>query len=587
MNKDQIKINKERIEREFLPYVQKPSQYIGGEINQLKKNLSGINFTFALCFPDLYEVGMSNTGLSILYHVLNHHTEIAAERVFCPQPDAEKILREKQIPLFSLESKAPLKEFDAIGFSLSNELCYTNVLNILELSDIELRSKNRTEYAPFIIGGGAMANCCEPVADFFDFFILGEAEQAIIEVSELLIIRKKQNLTKSQILKEISNTFSYCYVPEYYDGKTKIENAVVKDFENAPIPCKPIVPYTKTVHERISIEIMRGCPGRCLFCQASFCRRPVRFRTPDTIFEAAKKAYESTGFDTISLLSLSSAEYPKLEELTEKLKEYFTPLQVGISLPSLRVDKQLKLLPKLVSSVRKSGLTIAVETAPEKLRDVINKPLKNEDLYAAVTEAYKAGWQKLKLYFMAGLAGETIEDVKEIVNLSYELAKLRKKVDGKTAQINAAVSWFVPKPHTPMAWTPQKPQSYFEQAKKEIIQQKKQLKAGFLNFKFHFIERSVLESAIGRGGREMSDVIETAFKNGARFDLWNEHFDYELWESAFKQHGFDMQTCAEKNFAPEKQTPWQHLGGPKKDYLLEHYKAAMEKISASPPKKLH
>jgi len=577
MNKNQIKINKEKIEWDFLPYVRKPARYTGGEVNQIKKDLSSCELTIALCFPDVYEVGMSNTGVSIIYHILNNTEKIAAERVFSPDVDAEKILREKQISLFSLESKAPLAQFDVIGFSLSNELCYTNVLNILELSGLELRAENRKEDDPLIIGGGSMANCCEPIADFFDFFILGEAETAVTEVSDFLIKQKKQNKTKPQILKQITQKFEYCYVPAFYEGDKKIQNAIVEDFENAPVPEKPIIPFVKAVHERVSIEIMRGCPRRCLFCQASFCRRPVRFRPPDKILETAKKAYQSTGFDTISLLSLSSADYPKLEELTEKLKEYFEPKHVGISLPSLRVDKQLKLLPQLVTSVRKAGLTIAVETAPEHLRDIINKPLKNEDLFSAVQAAYEAGWEKLKLYFIAGLPGETLEDVKEIVRLSFELAKLRKKTNGKTANINATISWFVPKPHTPLSWVAQKPQSYFEQAKKLIIQEKNRLNAKFLNFKFHYIERSVLESAIGRGDKNFSYIIESAFEKGARFDLWNEHFDYQMWENAFEEHGLSMQDCAAREFDTEQTLPWEHLGGPEKEYLLKYYRTAIEK----------
>lgn len=578
MNNDQTKINRKRIERDFLPFVRKPARYIGGEINQVRKDPGGCGWTIALCFPDVYEVGMSNTGLSIIYHILNGREDIAAERVFSPDIDAETILREKQIPLFSLETKTPLKDFDAIGFSLSSELCYTNVLNILELSGLKLRAKDRNETDPLIIGGGSMANCCEPIADFFDFFVLGEAEAAISEIADFLKAQKAAGTPKSQILKQVSEKFEYCYVPTFYKGEREIKNAVTDDFENAAVPEKPIVPFVQAVHERVSIEIMRGCPGRCLFCQASFCRRPVRLRSPEKIFQLAKTAYEATGFDTISLLSLSSADYPKLEELTDSLKEYFEPRNVGISLPSLRVDKQLKLLPKLVTSVRKAGLTIAIETAPEHLRDIVNKPLKNEDLFSAVEAAYKSGWEKLKLYFMVGLPGETLDDVKEIVRLCFELAKLRKKNEGKTANINAAVSWFVPKPHTPLAWFPQKPQSYFEKAKELIIEEKRRLKAKFVNFKFHFIERSVLESAMGRGDKGFSFIIESAYRKGARFDLWNEHFEHEIWQQAFREHALDMQECAAKEFDTAEICPWEHLGGAKKEYLMKHYQTALEKI---------
>ena len=316
---------------------------------------------------------------------------------------------------------------------------------------------------------------------------------------------------------------------------------------------------------------MRGCPGRCRFCQASFCRRPIRYRSIDRIIEIAKKCYHSTGYDTVSLLSLSSAEYPEIEKLAENLHEYFKDKHVGISLPSLRVDKQLKLLPELVSSVRKAGLTIAVEAASEKLRQIVNKPLKDEDLFAAAEAAYRAGWQKFKLYFMVGLPGETLDDVKRIVHLSYDLARLRKKVDNKTGSVNVAVSWFVPKAHTPFGWLGQKPREYFEQARKLILDEKRNLRAKFLSFKFHNINASVLESAIGRGDRRLGDVIEAAWRDGAKFDLWDECFNFEIWQKAFEKSGLDIDTLAQKEFAPEEVLPWEHLGGPDKNYLLKHF----------------
>jgi radical SAM superfamily enzyme YgiQ (UPF0313 family) len=319
---------------------------------------------------------------------------------------------------------------------------------------------------------------------------------------------------------------------------------------------------------------MRGCPGRCRFCQASFCRRPIRYRSVEKITDIAKACYQSTGFDTVSLLSLSSADYPNLEELVTGLDAYFRDKHVGLSLPSLRVDKQLKLLPEQLTSVRKGGLTIAVEAASERLRQIVNKPLKDEDLFAAVEAAYRAGWQRLKLYFMVGLPGETLDDVKRIVQLSYELAKLRKKVDNKTGQINIAVSWFVPKPHTPFGWLGQKSKTYFEQARQLIIDDKKKLRAKFLQFKFHDINRSLLESAIGRGNRNLCDVIETAWRAGARFDLWDECFDFDIWRRAFEKSGLDLEAVAQKQFAIDEILPWEHLGGPDKEYLLDHLEKA-------------
>ncbi|MHC4145331.1 MAG: radical SAM protein, partial [Planctomycetota bacterium] len=401
MSTNQVTTLADRIEREFLTFVRKPGRYIGGEINQVKKDLSKCELTVALCFPDIYEVGMSHTGLAVIYDCLNSVDGVAAERVFAPWLDAEKVLREKQIPLFSLESKASLKSFGVVGFSLTNELCYTNVLNMLDLGGVKIRSRDRGEEDPLIIAGGGMSNCCEPVADFIDVFVLGEGEESVVRLAELIRVRKKAGATRREILSSVADEFEWAYVPAFRTGR-KLRNAVVQDFDNAPVPLAPIVPFVQAVHERVSVEIMRGCPGRCRFCQASFCRRPIRYRSVEKIIKAC---YRETGFDTVSLLSLSSADYPDLEELVAGLHAYFHDKHVGLSLPSLRVDRQLKMLPKLLTSVRKGGLTIAVEAASERLRQIINKPLKDEDLFAAAEAAYRAGWQRLKLYFMVGLPG--------------------------------------------------------------------------------------------------------------------------------------------------------------------------------------
>ncbi len=592
----------ERVEREFLPFVRKPGRYIGGEINQVKKDLAACELTVALCFPDVYEVGMSNTGLAILYHVLNQLDGVAAERVFSPWTDAEEILREKQIPLFSLESKAALRSFDVIGFGLTNELCYTNVLNALDLAGLSVRRKDRKEDDPLVIAGGGMANCCEPMAEFIDLFVLGDGEQAVVELAELLLAGKRSGQTKREVLLEAARRFDWAYVPQFYsfeyDGRriasfqaaeaevsqsseyaplrTRFRNAVVEDFENAAVPVRPIVPFVEAVHERVSIEIMRGCPGRCRFCQASYCRRPIRHRSAEKVFELAKASYHASGFDTVSLLSLSTADYPHLEELVGLLQGYFEDKHVGLSIPSLRVDQQLKIVPKLFTSVRKSGLTIAVEAASERLRQIISKPLKDSDLCAAVEEAYRAGWQKLKLYFMVGLPGETLDDVKAIVELSYRLARLRKEVDGKTGNINIAVSWFVPKPHTPLGWLPQRPRDYFEQARRLILDEKNRLRARFLRFKFHEVNQSILEAAMGRGDRRHADIIESAWRHGARFDLWSECFDDTLWREAFARSALDLDAEAQRRFAPDDVLPWEHLGGPEKPYLLSHHDHAVQ-----------
>ena len=578
----------ERVEREFLPFVRKPSRYIGGEINQIKKDPAQCSLTVALCFPDVYEVAMSYTGLMVVYDVINKMEGVAAERVFTPWIDAEKILREKEIPLFSLESRAPLSSFDIVGFSLTNELCYSNVLNMLDLGGLNVRSSKRSENEPLVIAGGGQTNCCEPLAEFVDLFVLGEGEETVLKLVELVKSQKQAGATKTEILFAAAQKFDWAYVPalyefEYDGAKIKsfqstaaelrrgFKNAVVEDFENAAAPLRPIVPFTQAVHERVSVEIMRGCPGRCRFCQASFCRRPIRYRSVERIIDIAKACYEATGFDTVSLLSLSTADYPKLEELVASLQAYFRDKYVGLSLPSLRIEKSaIAGLAESLSSVRKGGLTIAIEAASEKLRQIINKPLKDEDLFAAAEAAYRAGWHKLKLYFMVGLPGETEEDIKQIVHLSFQLAKVRKKVDGKTGQINITISWFVPKAHTPFGWLGQKPKSYFEQAKKIILDEKRKLRARFLQFKFHNIELSVLESAMGRGDRRLCEVIETAWRDGARFDLWDECFGYMLWQKAFEKFGMDVEKLAEREFGREEILPWEHLGGPEKEYLLGH-----------------
>ncbi len=593
MKDRKIEIIASRVERELLPFVRKPARYIGGEVNQVRKDLSRCELTVALCFPDVYEIGMSNTGMPILYHILNQMDNAAAERVFSPWTDAEEILRQRKIPLFSLESKATLGSFDVIGFGLTNELCYTNVLNILDLAGIRVRPSERGEDDPLIIAGGGMANCCEPMADFIDLFVIGEGEEAVTDLANLLIDAKRQGWSKRQSLLEAARRFDWAYVPQCYrfeyDGprivsfratepglRTRFRNAVVEDFENAPVPVRPVVPFVEAVHERVSIEIMRGCPGRCRFCQASFCRRPIRFRSAERVFELAKASYQSSGFDTVSLLSLSTADYPQLEELVVRLQEYFEDKHVGLSIPSLRVDQQLQLVPKLFTSVRKSGLTIAVEAAGERLRQIINKPLKDVDLFAAVEAAYKAGWEKLKLYFMVGLPGETLDDVKAIVGLCHRLATLRRGVDGKTGSINVAVSWFVPKPHTPFAWLPQRPRTYFDEARRLIIDEKLRLRAKFLLFKFHERDQSILEAAVGRGDRRLGTAIETAWRRGARFDLWNDCFNYAIWREAFADAGIDLEAAAQRRFATEETLPWAHLGGPEQDYLLTHHDDAGE-----------
>jgi radical SAM family uncharacterized protein len=581
-------ILKSRVEEELLPFVRRPARYIGGEVNQVQKNPADCDIRIALAFPDVYEIAMSHTGLAIVYDLLNQMPRVAAERVFAPWLEAEQLMREKSIPLFTLESKAAVKDFDILGFSMTNELCYTTFLNMLDLAGMPIHANQRSEEHPLVMVGGQIANCAEPLADFADLFFLGQAEDVLPSVVELYRQCRQKNMTKKDFLLAAAKQFNCLYIPSLYEVKynnpalesivpkypdipARLENAIVDDFENAPVPQKPIVPFVEAVHDRISIEIMRGCPGRCRFCQASFCRRPIRYRSPDKILDIARQQYAATGYDTISLLSLSTADYPHLEELIDKLAAYFTPLHVGLSVPSLRVQQQLKLLPKMVTSVRKGGLTIAVEAASAKLRELINKPISDADLLAAVRAAYEAGFQKIKLYFMAGFPGETEEDLSQIVDLSYQIAQVQKELNGRPAAVNAAVSWLVPKPHTPFAWLGQQSRQYFERARSLMIQRKKELNARCVSLKFHNIECSVLESAMGRGDRRLGKVIESAWRDGAKFDLWDECFQFDVWQKAFADNGLDLDTCAQQAFMPGQALPWSHLGGPKEDYLLNHF----------------
>lgn len=591
---------KDQVSRALLPAVRKPARYIGGEINEIRKDPAGCEVRVGLCFPDIYEIAMSHTGLGILYEVINRMEGVWAERIFAPWLDAEEVMRKEKIPLFSLESRTASGDFDLLGFSMTNELCYTNLLNMLDLAGLEVRAENRCEEDPLVIVGGQASNCAEPIAPFVDLFVLGQGEESAVQLIELYRDLKRRGESRREFLRAAARALPFAYVPAFYtvahneaqgqavmpvegDLPVRLADAVVDDFDGAAVPEAPIVPFVQAVHDRISVEIMRGCPGRCRFCQASYCRRPMRYRSVDRIVELAKSQYWNTGFDTISLLSLSTGEYPWLEELIEKLTAYFNPLHVGLSVPSLRVQQQLKLLPKLMTSVRKGGLTIAVEAASERLRRVINKPISDADLLAGVRAAYEAGFQRVKLYFMAGFPGETEADIVRIADLSYEVARLRREVDGKLGSVSVSVSWLVPKPHTPLGWLGQRPMEYFERARDLLLDRRRELGARCVQIKYHTIERSVLESAMGRGGRRLADVIETAWRRGAKFDLWDEGFDFGRWVEAFAEHGLDVHREAERSFVPGQPLPWGHLGGPGEASLLRHYRQALEAAETAGP----
>jgi len=569
----------EKISQILLPSVRVPAQYIGGEINEVKKEHGHDAVTVALAFPDTYAVGMSYLGLAILYAALNAKPDIIAERVFCPALDAAEIMRKQGIPLFSWESRRPIDEFDIVGISLQHELAYSNVLYLLDLAGITFRAADRHEDEPLVVGGGPLADCCEVVADFFDLVILGDGEEALPHVVEAYRQLRRRRCTRRELLCELARRFKFVYVPQLYhceynadgtlaacaptasDIPTCVQRAVVSDLDNAPFPTAPIVAHTQPVHDRISIEIMRGCPQRCAFCHAGHTRGPLRYRSVERIVELAWQSYLATGHDTVSLLSLSTSDYPHLAELVEKLYRRFAGRHVGISLPSLRVDRQLRDVPAQVANVRREGLTLAVETSSDRIRKAIGKRVTDGDLLETMRAAYQAGWRKVKLYFMAGFPGETEEDILGMVDLAVRIGQLRREVNGQGAFVNAAVSWLVPKPHTPLAWVGQQTPEYFHNAKRELLESKRQVRGAPLAFKFHHIERSILEAAFARGDRRLSRVLETAYRRGACFDAWDEHFDYQRYAEAFARCGLEVGFYAHRQRDEQELLPWDHLGG--------------------------
>ena len=575
----------DKIDALLLPLVRKPSQYLGGEVNQIIKSPNQVDVTVALAFPDTYAIGMSHLGFAILYDALNRLPHVAAERVYCPWIDAADIMRTEKIPLFSWESRRPLHEFDIVGITLQHELSYSNLLYLLDLAGIAFYAARRQEDEPLIIGGGPLADCCEPVADFFDLVILGDGEEALPAVIDAFRQLRKTKCTRRELLLELGQRFNFVYVPQFYhceynsDGTlvncvpnetglpTCIRRTMVDDLDSAVFPTAPIIPYTDTVHDRIAIEIMRGCPQRCAFCISGHTKGKVRCRSVENILDIAWQSYLATGHDTVSLLSLSSSDYPELSRLLQQLYQKFQDKHVGISLPSLRVDKQLHEVPAQITNVRREGLTVAVETASDRIRRAIGKHVADSDLIATMEQAYRAGWRKVKLYFMIGFPGETENDILDIVNLTQQISNLRREVAGSPAEINATVSFLVPKPHTPFAWIPQQTEDYFQNAKNLILDARRQFRGKSLKFKFHNLQRSLLEAVFSRGDRRLSCPLETAYRNGARFDSWDECFSYGLYLDAFKQHNLDPAFYSQRERPADESFPWDHLAGDNKKQL--------------------
>ncbi|MCD6364955.1 MAG: TIGR03960 family B12-binding radical SAM protein, partial [Planctomycetes bacterium] len=467
------------ISQELLTCVRGPGQYIGLETNAHCGDVDAAEVSVVLAFPDAYEIGISHFGSQVLYNLLNALEGVACDRTYCPWGDAEEIMRKASVPLFAWESRCAVADFDMVGFSLAHEMCVTNVLTMLDLAGIALRSADRGEEAPLIIAGDALADSPEPMADFIDIFVAGDGEAPLRALVELVAAMKPAHAPREEMILEAARTIAGVYAPRFYeplaqpgsapaavrplrdDVPAVIEHVHVASLSDYPAVTRPLVPLYRAVQERVVIEIMRGCPNACRFCQAGAVRKPVRIRSVDEIIDIASAAIDATGFREISLLSLSTSDYPHIDKLIERLSAKFTPQRVSVSLPSLRVGSQLRYLPRLTSKVRKGGLTIAAETGSERLRRAIRKDITEQDMVTGVLSAYEAGWRNVKVYFMAGLPGEREEDIDAIFKLCKRLSEIRRQVDGRPGAISAAVSWFVPKPHTSMQWCAMRDTNYY------------------------------------------------------------------------------------------------------------------------------
>lgn len=590
-------MDKKRFEQLLLT-VQKPGRYSGGEINSVIKDKNKVDIRFAFCFPDNYEVGMSHLGMKILYSQFNEREDIWCERVFAPWPDFESVMRQNGIPLFALESKDPIKDFDFIGFTLQYELSYSNVLNMLELAGVPLLAKDRTDFAPLIVAGGPCTCNAEPLADFVDIFFLGEGEQSDLEVMDLYKKYKHNGGTKADFLKEASK-IEGVYVPSLYDVSYNEDGTVksVSSKYNAPMPIRKrietdldktyypeefVVPYIEIVHDRAVQEIFRGCIRGCRFCQAGFIYRPVREKSVETICRQAKALCDNTGYDEISLSSLSTSDYRDLEKLLNSLLEWTEKDKVSLSLPSLRIDNFSEELLEKINHVRKSGLTFAAEAGTQRLRDVINKNITEEEIIRTCKTAFEGGYTAVKLYFMMGLPTETYDDIKGIADLAQKIVdtfyEMPNRPKGKSVSVNISVSNFVPKPFTPFEFHPQI-------TREEIIDKQQYLKQCIhskkISFSYHENRTSFLEGVFARGDRRLGAVLLKAHEKGCKFDSWDEFFELEKWMDSFAECGLDPKFYANRERPYEEINPWDHLDFcVSKDFLIrENERAKMAKTT--------
>ena len=581
----------------ILPTVQKPARYTGGEWGEIQKDLSETRVRVAFCFPDTYEIGMSNVGMRILYGIMNRMDGVWCERVFAPWGDMENAMRTHKLPLWALESQSPVKDFDMIAFTIGYEMCYANILNMLELAGIPLHAKDRTGLKNIVFAGGVCAYNPEPLADFIDFFSLGEGEESTVEIVSLYDRAKAEEWSKEQFLQEVAK-IPGVYVPGFYEHRynedgtlaaivplngapEKITKRIVENLDEAYWPTKMIVPSTEIVHDRANLEIFRGCIRGCRFCQAGFSCRPVRKKSPEVLYRQAVETMEDSGHNEVTLSSLSTSDYRGLKELTDQLIPYCAENRINLSVPSLRADNFSRELMEKLQTVRKSGLTFAPEAGTQRLRDVINKNLTEDEILTTCANAFEGGWSNVKLYFMLGLPTETDEDVLGIADLVYKVIKTwqthatNKK---RGLRVHVATAYFVPKPHTPFQWEQQiTPQEYLRRCKL--------LKSHFysrsIEYNYHGPDLSRLEAVFARGDRRLAPVLVEAVNNGARLDGWDEYFNYSIWFDALNKCGIDPEFYTTRGYGEDEVLPWDTIdvGVTKKFLKLERKRAYAESVT--------